>query len=540
MRLESLLTRLPDGALGATHYADRQAEVYTLSFITFDQKSVREDVLYFGDATQLPASLPPDAFANFIVYGETQVPAALLDSKNVNVITLTPGADPYACYNALQAFFIEDQEVTDIVRRMLTAHFSNNGLQYLIEEASNALDNPILVVDTSYHYIAYYLGDLGEGDSTFAKVMGQELSFESVLEPGVDYIMRTKVDERISRTRAPLVQYNDHLGCQTLTGAVFVHGVCLAHVLLAGVNHPIRDRDVECFGRLTHFVGQELQKIPVYETSKGQMGAYFLSNLLDDEQPSPAVIKRRLKVLDYHPYPVFHVCVMRPREEPLTAQGISNIANQLLPILNHCVYSQYEDQLVILFNLKEEGDLGEYAGNLLRKVAGLNDLAVGLSNSFGDLVEIRTYYQQAKDAIKFGTIVSDAIDDHNLYHFCDYAYVQTLYLTSKTHGLMQFCHPSLLKLMDYDREHGTELMETLFEYLQTAGNTTRAAAMLYLHKNTMLYRLNRIRSILGTDLSSGEDNFLLMYSYRILLYLGLFSPHRKIEREDLRRAAKSE
>ena len=100
---------------------------------------------------------------------------------------------------------------------------------------------------------------------------------------------------------------------------------------------------------------------------------------------------------------------------------------------------------------------------------------------------------------------------------------------------MQFCHPSLLKLMDYDKEHGTELMETLFEYLQTAGNTTRAASMLYLHKNTMLYRLNRIRSILGTDLTSGEDNFLLSFSYRILLYLGLFSPHHKIEREDLKK-----
>ena len=535
MRLESLLTRLPEGALGKTHFADKEAEVYTLSFITFDQKSILEDVLYFGDATQLPEGFPEDSFANFLVYGDNDIPQSLMEAKNINVVTLTTGTDPYACYNALQAFFIEDQEVTDIIRRMLMAHFSNNGLQYLIEEASNALGNPILVVDTSYHYIAYYLGDLKDDNCTFAKVMKQELAYESILESGVDYILTTQVDENIANTRAPLLAHNEHLDCDTITGAVFVHGVCLAHVLMAAVNHPFREMDRECFGRLTHFVGQELQKIPVYETSKGQMGAYFLSSLLDDEQPSPAVIKRRLKVLDYHPYPVFYIGILKPNEEPLTTQGISNIANQLLPILNHCVYSQYEEQLVVLFNFKEEDGLGDYAKDLLIKVASLNNLTVGLSNSFANLVDIRNYYQQARNAIKFGSIVSDAIDDHNLYHYCDYAYVQTLYLTSKSHGLMQFCHPSLLKLMDYDKEHGTELMETLFEYLQTAGNTTRAASMLYLHKNTMLYRLNRIRSILGTDLTSGEDNFLLSFSYRILLYLGLFSPHHKIEREDLKK-----
>ena len=86
----------------------------------------------------------------------------------------------------------------------------------------------------------------------------------------------------------------------------------------------------------------------------------------------------------------------------------------------------------------------------------------------------------------------------------------------------------------YDREHGTELMDTLFIYLQNACNTQRSARMLSLHKNTLLYRLGRIREILGCDLSSGEDQFMLQLSYRVLFYLDLFKSRLNISRKDFR------
>ena len=59
--------------------------------------------------------------------------------------------------------------------------------------------------------------------------------------------------------------------------------------------------------------------------------------------------------------------------------------------------------------------------------------------------------------------------------------------------------------------------------------------MLSLHKNTLLYRLGRIRETIGFDLSSGEDLYQLAFSYRILLYLGLYTPRIRIARDDLRR-----
>ena len=74
----------------------------------------------------------------------------------------------------------------------------------------------------------------------------------------------------------------------------------------------------------------------------------------------------------------------------------------------------------------------------------------------------------------------------------------------------------------------------LFWYLQMAGSTARAASLLTLHKNTMLYRLGRIRELLGMDLASGEDLFELQVSFRLLIALGLFHPRLRVTREQLR------
>jgi DNA-binding PucR family transcriptional regulator len=108
-----------------------------------------------------------------------------------------------------------------------------------------------------------------------------------------------------------------------------------------------------------------------------------------------------------------------------------------------------------------------------------------------------------------------------------------LELANRRTNLLNFCHPALVELARHDEKHNGELMDTLFYYLQFAGSTTRAAKLLCLHKNTMLYRMGRIRELLGMDLTSGEVIFILQVSFRALMYLGLYVPKLKTTRAQL-------
>lgn len=77
-------------------------------------------------------------------------------------------------------------------------------------------------------------------------------------------------------------------------------------------DHPFDDADVECMARLGRFVAQEMQKTDLYVASRRQMDSYFLVSLLNDEQPSHAMIARRLSVLDFRPLPELYLAVFDP------------------------------------------------------------------------------------------------------------------------------------------------------------------------------------------------------------------------------------
>ena len=534
MRLDELIARLPEGVVDHTSLSDPACDVYNVSFLTSDAYTVFSgDVLYFTDSELLPERIPEQRQFCCIVVDGGPAPETLVGQPNVNLCWLRQGTNLFACYNALQAAFLEDRELEGIIRRLLAAHFSNQGLQYLIEEAATALGNPIVVIDPTYRYVAYHLGDLPEDDSQPARLMYKEITNETVLDEAVTYIRDNHIDSEIARTKGPFEQYNTILGCNTMTLAVMVRGVCIAHVMMMESSHPFRDIDREIFMRLASFIAQEMQKSEVWGPTSGELGSYFLEQLLNDRSPSVAVTLRRMKALNFHPKELLYVVCLHASGEGLSQVQAEFIAGQLRPLLHHALYTRHHQQFVAL--LSRDADIGfsAQAEAKLREVAALNGLTVGVSNIYTAIIDTRKAYEQARAAIRYGNMSSSALDDAGLYRYCNYAYMHMLELAGRRTNLLELCHPALLRLSEYDSKHGGELMETLFCYLQMAGSTARAAKQLTLHKNTMLYRLGRIREVLGMDLTSGEDLFMLQTSFRILMGLGLFTPRLRMSRSEL-------
>ena len=532
MRLDELLSRLPEESVASLSLADPACDIYNLSFLTNGAcERPRGDVLYFTDSELLPKEIPNSRHFSCVIVDGSAAPETLTGQPNVNLCYLRQGANLFACYNYLQSAFLEDQQLMSVIRRLLVAHFSNQGLQYLIEEAATALGNPIVVVDPTYHYIAYHLGDLPEDASQLAHVMREEIANESVLDEAVAYIRDSHIDSEIARSKGPYEHHNDILGCNTMTLAVMVRGVCIAHVMMMERTHPFSDLDREAFVRLASFVAQEMQKSEVWGPTSGEMGSYFLENLLNDRSPSVAVTLRRMKALNFHPKELLYVVCLYAPGEGLSQVQAEYVAGQLRPVLHHALYTRHHQHLVALLSRDADVGFSPSAERKLREVAALNGLAVGVSNIFTSIVDTRKAYEQARAAIRYGDMASHAIDDGGLYRYSDYAYMHMLDITGRRTDLLSLCHPALLSLLEYDEKHNSELLETLFCYLQVAGSTARASELLNLHKNTMLYRLGRIRKQLGMDLTNGEDLFMLQMSFRILMNLGLFAPRLHLERE---------
>ena len=69
-------------------------------------------------------------------------------------------------------------------------------------------------------------------------------------------------------------------------------------------------------------------------------------------------------------------------------------------------------------------------------------------------------------------------------------------------------------LVAYDSKHGADLVSTLSSYLECRGNYDATAAALSVHRNTVKYRLRRIREISHHDLKDADTLFNLQLATR--------------------------
>ena len=73
------------------------------------------------------------------------------------------------------------------------------------------------------------------------------------------------------------------------------------------------------------------------------------------------------------------------------------------------------------------------------------------------------------------------------------------------------CDPVVLALWDEEGDAGRELVRCLRAYLLAGGNIARAARELYVHRNTLIYRIGKLSRVLGIDVTALDGNTTMYY-----------------------------
>lgn len=137
-------------------------------------------------------------------------------------------------------------------------------------------------------------------------------------------------------------------------------------------------------------------------------------------------------------------------------------------------------------------------------------LAIGLSSAARGIGELRGAAVEARHARRLAelrggrsrVIAGAEIDSHELLLASVPEEVQTSYRERL-----------LGPLIVYDRDHRSDLVETLERFLDHSGSWQRCAAAMHVHVNTLRYRIGRVEELTGRDLSNLE--------HRVDLFLAL-------------------
>lgn len=146
-------------------------------------------------------------------------------------------------------------------------------------------------------------------------------------------------------------------------------------------------------------------------------------------------------------------------------------------------------------------------------------VAAGIGRPGAGIEGFRASYAQAQESLG---IALELFHGNRILSYGDLSLYHLLRRLQESDELQAFLDDTISSLSRYDTEHGTQLVETLDTFFAHLGNASQTAEALFLHRNSLQYRLERIKEITGMDLNDSGSRF----SMQLALKLAPLAPSR--------------
>jgi PucR family transcriptional regulator, purine catabolism regulatory protein len=158
----------------------------------------------------------------------------------------------------------------------------------------------------------------------------------------------------------------------------------------------------------------------------------------------------------------------------------------------------------------------DIADHVRLKVASELPVIVAIGKEAGTVSAWQRSLTEAEQALLIGR---ELLDTTRVFDYADLGIYRLLILLREKPELWEFYRATLSALADYDRQQHAELLKTLQAFFDNLGNLARTAEALHVHRNTLLYRLERIGDISGMKLDDPDDRLALwvaLKAHRVL------------------------
>ncbi|OIK12245.1 hypothetical protein BIV60_16570 [Bacillus sp. MUM 116] len=184
----------------------------------------------------------------------------------------------------------------------------------------------------------------------------------------------------------------------------------------------------------------------------------------------------------------------------------------ILPLGNRVYFLVYQTQIDRKQMRPIQERIGIAVNQLKQAVANLlenREIFMGMSNPAHLLTQAYQGFQEAKQVIEIAKIT-----ESNPNPFYENMGIFRILLNMKDERTIpSFINDYLGKVIQYDKEHGHQLLETLKIYLNNNSSKQKTAKELFIHRQTLYYRLGKLEELLG-DLTNPERRICIELSLR--------------------------
>ncbi|KAJ50539.1 sugar diacid utilization regulator [Clostridium tetanomorphum] len=494
-----------------SQYLNKKYEFLLLDakMLTNNQNFFENNIVYIGKTSMLKKKFKDIKDTNLILINDNNLSIKDFFLNDLNIIEIKDSEDIFEIYNLTRDFFISNIEIEHYTAALFKSYIVGKGLFNIVKVASDILNNPVIVMDLSYKILAYSnIRDITD-DIWIDNIKNGYCSYDFIVE-----VKKIKSVQDGKKFDEPYEVICNKSPILKLISKIKINNKHVGNVILLECKRPIIKRDKEILKLTSEIVAEEMKKNVFYRNTKNVVYEDFIYDVLEGNLNERDVVKERMKSANIKLGKkllvlIFDISKYNPSDR--CCGYLRDTFNSLFPSKSS-VY--YNDNIVII----NDNNISNFSEEFIERVEQfliLNKIYLGVSREFSDIMECRKYYLQAAKAVKF----KDAIGDGSPIIF--YSDIQIYDILSSAYEHMEykdFCNPILIKLKEYDKLNNTELYKTLFIYLKNNQSIQKSSKELFIHRNTMRARLQKINELTNLDYSNVDSVCSIYLAYKVNSY----------------------
>lgn len=484
--------------------------------------------LYAGTWEQVLAMEPDDLSRICIVcIGNREEVLPYTSQHPANLLLIPPVHSLPSITNRLSMGF---EQILDWRNELETAILEKKDYQTIISLGTRIFgENPIIMVNSSYNLIA---GSLPASPN--------HKRIDSILKNGyyskdvTDDLARMGYQANGTKYTVPtLLCPPNYMDCPLMVLSTHAdNGIFLGFITIYFIENDPTPTQFELFSWFA-------RKIRRYYLENSGENSFtptplevFMADLIDHTREDETFLKDRARSLRLPLDAAYRLCVIQWDKFILPqADYIMNRLRSCLkfPFFRVILYHQsvlllLQGDISSLRVIEEINESFEEFGELLKICKG----HAGFSTANFPLLKMNIAYQQAVTAARYGMVLNP---ESGIYFYSHYYIYEMLDDYKKRYSLedMSVQKLRLLRNPDHDRYDNLTLLRN---YLLTERSISGTAKIMHMHRNSVIYRLNKIQELLGLDLDDPDVRLRLLISFKILeLQSGHIQPAPVIEEQ---------
>ncbi len=481
------------------------------------EEAPRPGFLYLGGPAEAAQALalgrvPKEGAVIAVSAGEPVPEEVRLSPETALIETGLPLA---ALFNRLQQKL---QLFSQWQSRMQEAVYANFGLQELLQRAAEPLDATVLLVNPGYKCIAaVYHPQVKDHVADEVRDNGY-LSFDTIQSTRRQLPLRGGRDKGF----VEFVSAPDHT--YIIIRDIAYQDTLAARLLVIRSGEEPDQRCSDLTQLISGYLSQFMFSNQGVDYNRNAAFGSLVSDLIEFRLTDPEELEQRLKQIQLAVRRYYHIMLVsfgdKPDMESIPWNYIISLLEHIFPFSNA---TTYRGEILLIIRKTQRGHRLRYDETALHQLLERYDGRAAFGNFSEFLTSMPTMYYQTKSALRLGPVLDP---DKRVYVYEDYSMYQMVEMAAKmlrqemgSRNIVHLCHPALIAMVLDDKRTGNNLTDVLHEYLCCERNAALAAKRLYIHRNTMLYKIRKIEGIIGQSLDDPSLRERLLFSYRVLEYM---------------------